>query len=566
MAGIPSEFIDQLLDRVDIVDIISPRVTLKKAGKDYQALCPFHTENSPSFTVSQNKQFYHCFGCGKHGSAIGFMMEFEGMEFVDSIETLAQSAGMEVPNQGNYQQSSKSKNLYEVVDNANRYFVNSFNQSEFAQNYILDRGISKETYQTFQVGFAPDSWDGLIKRLNNTPQSELITAGLLAQNDNGRIYDKFRGRVMFPIQDKRGRVIAFGGRAVMPDQKPKYLNSPETPLFHKGKELYGLNIARKHSKEKNIIVVEGYMDVIALHEAGFKNSVATLGTATSEHHIVTLLRSYEEIVFCFDGDKAGIQAAWKALVISLPVYRDDKNIKFLFLPDGHDPDTYVKEFGHDAFKIQLSQSMSLSVLLLNKLKEGIDMSSIDGRAKFIDKSKSFINELPKGQFRKLLLEEVSNLTKTKVDFILKPTTQKIQSVDQWTPVRKAIAILINEPNLVINFPKELPFKSLKKNGADILQEIVEFCHNNPHISTAVLLENFREHKAYSHLSALATVSLGLNSEQMHLELKDIKKHFEKSIRKHKIDSLREKKSQGDLSAEEKMELVNLLTNQIKSTD
>lgn len=563
MAGIPSEFIDQLLDRIDIIDIISPRITLKKAGKDYQALCPFHTENTPSFTVSQNKQFYHCFGCGKHGSAIGFMMEFEGMEFVDSIESLAQMAGMEVPNQGNYQQSTKSKNLYEVVENANRYFVNSFNQSEFAQTYIQDRGISAETCQVFQIGFAPDSWDGLIKRLNNTGQNELISAGLLAQNDNGKIYDKFRGRVMFPIQDKRSRVIAFGGRAVMPDQKPKYLNSPETPLFHKGKELYGLNIARKHSKEKSIIVVEGYMDVIALHQAGIKNSVATLGTATSEHHIITLLRSYEEIIFCFDGDKAGREAAWKALAIALPVYRDDKNIKFLFLPDTHDPDTYVKEFGYDAFQHQLSNSLSLSNFLLNKLNKNIDLNSIDGRAKFIDKSQSFINQLPKGQFRKLLLEEVSILTKTKVDFDLKSTPAKIQSIDQWTPVRKAIAILINEPKLVINLPQELAYKEIRQNGVIILQEIVDFCHHNPHITTAVLLENFRTHEAYKHLSTLATHSLDLNIDQMQLELKDIKKHFEKTIQKHKIHRLREKKTQSGLTAEEKTDLVNLLTKQIK---
>jgi len=562
MAGIPSEFIDQLLDRVDIIDIISPRITLKKAGKDYQALCPFHTENTPSFTVSQNKQFYHCFGCGKHGSAIGFMMEFEGMEFVDSIETLAQMTGMEVPNQGNYQTSNKSKNLYEVVENANRYFVNSFNQSEFAQTYIENRKISAETCQVFQIGFAPDSWDGLIKRLANTDQSQLMSAGLLAQNDNGRIYDKFRGRVMFPIQDKRSRVIAFGGRAVIPDQKPKYLNSPETPLFHKGKELYGLNIARKHSKETSIIVVEGYMDVIALHQAGIKNSVATLGTATSEHHIITLLRSYEEIVFCFDGDKAGQEAAWKALVISLPVYRDDKNIRFLFLPENHDPDTFVNEFGSDTFKEQLINATSLSQFLLKKLNENIDLKSIDGRAKFIDKSKTYINQLPKGQFRKLLLEEVSAITKTKVDFKLKQDAPKIQNIDQWTPVRKAIAILINKPKLVINLPEDLAFSDIQQNGVNILQEIVEFCHKNPHINTAVLLENFRNHKAYVHLSALATVSLDLNDDQMHLELKDIKKHFEKTIQKHKIHSLREKKAHCGLTAEEKTELINLLSNSI----
>ena len=562
MAGIPSEFIDQLLDRVDIVDVISPRITLKKAGKDYQALCPFHTENTPSFTVSQNKQFYHCFGCGKSGSAIGFLMEFEGMEFVDSVETLAQSVGMEVPNQGNYSTNNNSKNLYQIVENANRYFVNHFRNNQDVQDYIKNRGISHETCQTFQVGYAPDQWDGLLKKLSQTNQNEMQKAGLLAQNDAGRIYDKFRGRIMFPIQDRRGRVIAFGGRALQKDQKPKYLNSPETPLFHKGKELYGLNIARKHSQSKSIIVVEGYMDVIALHEVGFKNAVATLGTATSQQHIVTLLRSYDEIIFCFDGDQAGIDAAWKALVISLPIYRDDKSIRFLFLPDKHDPDTYVKEHGAKPFQQQLDNASMLSTFLLRKLQEGLDIKTIDGRAQFIDKSRSYLSELPKGQFRKLLTEEVGQIAKSTVDFKTKTKNKKMQSIDQWTPVRKAIAILLNQPNLVINFPPDIDFNLIPQNGVEILQKIVELCRQSPNINTASLLENFRNETAYTHLSTLTSTSLNLNDEQMLLELKDIKKHFEKSIRKIKIDRLRQKQANDGLTNEEKQQLVELLTNQI----
>lgn len=564
MAGIPSEFIDQLLDKIDIVDIISPRINLKKAGKDFQALCPFHTENSPSFTVSQHKQFFHCFGCGKNGSAIGFLMEFEGMEFVDCIESLAQSAGLEVPSQGQNNKSSKSKNLYEVVDNANRYFTHAFQQSDFAKEYIQNRGISNETCQIFQVGFAPDKWDGLLKRNQKFTTTELQLAGLLAQNDSGKIYDKFRGRLMFPIQDRRSRVIAFGGRAVLADQKPKYLNSPETPLFHKSKELYGFNIAKKHSNSKSVIVVEGYMDVIALHQAGFKNCVATLGTATSQHHVVTLLRSYEEIIFCFDGDKAGREAAWKALLTSLPVYRDDKNIKFLFLPDGHDPDTYVKQFGHEAFQTQLNQSLSLSRFLLGRLKKDIDLQSIDGRAKFLDKSKFYITELPKGQFRKLLIEEFSQLAKSKLEYTPQNKTQKNHNIDQWTPIRKAIAILLNQPNLVVNITENHEFSLLEQNGINILIEIVDFCRINPHISTAALIENFRENKAYSHLSSLVSVPLNLNSEQMLLELNDIKKHFEKSIQKIKIDGLRKKQRQGGLTAAEKTQLVSLLTDKINN--
>ena len=564
MANIPSEFIDQLLDRIDIIDVISPHVTLKKAGKDYQALCPFHTENTPSFTVSQNKQFYHCFGCGKHGSAIGFMMEFEGMDFIDSIETLAQSAGLEVPVQGGYKQSESSKNLYQITDDANRYFSNHYKNSEFAQDYILKRGISAETSQTFQIGFAPEEWDGLIKHSKQHDPNELLKAGLIVKNDHGKIYDKFRSRIMFPIQDRRGRVIAFGGRAVLEDQKPKYLNSPETPLFHKGKELYGLNIARKHSKEKFIIVVEGYMDVIALHQAGFKNAVATLGTATSQAHVVTLLRSYEEIIFCFDGDKAGREAAWKALKTSLPVYRDDKNIRFLFLPQEHDPDTYVKTFGADAFTDQLKKSISLSQFLLKRLTSQVDMQSIDGKAKFIDTSKSYVNELPKGQFRKLLGEEISHLAKTKVNFD-QPTEKQATTTnkEQWTPIKTTIAILLNHPHLAKIFPEEFDFEGLNKNGTKILTEIVDFCRLNPNISTAVLIEKFRTHKAYEHLSALATVPLSLNSEQLLLEVKDLRKHFDSTVQKNKINALRQKQAQHGLTASEKMQLVKLLSNQIK---
>ncbi len=561
MAGIPSEFIDQLIDRIDIVDVISPRVSLKKAGKDFQALCPFHTENSPSFTVSQNKQFYHCFGCGKHGSAIGFLMEFEGMDFVDCVETLAQTAGLEVPSHGKFQ--NLNKGLYQVVEDANRYFVNGFTHSEFAKNYMQNRGISEQTSQTFQIGFAPESWDGLMKRQQSTPQADLLKAGLIVQNDNGKVYDKFRSRIIFPIQDKRGRVIAFGGRAVSDEQKPKYLNSPETPLFHKGKELYGLNIARKHSNEKSILVVEGYMDVIALHQAGIKNSVATLGTATSQDHIITLLRSYDEIIFCFDGDNAGREAAWKALVNSLPVYRDDKNIRFMFLPQQHDPDTYVKEHGNQGFIEQLNNATSLSQFLLKKLNNNIDLNSIDGRAKFIDNSRSYINELPNGQFRKLLVEEIGHLTKTKVDFKDKVNTSKIRNIDKWTPIRKAIAILINAPHLVSVIPENLNLQKIKQNGVNILTEIVDFCRLNPHITTAALIENFRQHDAYVHLSTLATVSLSLNSEQLLLELEDIKKHFDKTVQKNKINNLRIKQAEQGLSQPEKLELVELLSQQLK---
>lgn len=562
MAGIPSEFIDQLLERIDIVDVISSRITLKKAGKDFQALCPFHTENTPSFTVSQHKQFYHCFGCGKHGSAIGFLMDYEGMEFVDCVQVLAQSVGLEVPKGSGGHFTNKSSNLFEVTNKAQNHFATNFKKNHKAQEYMEQRGVSKATLDTFQVGFAQNTWDGLMKQFPQSSQSDLMKAGLLAENDNGKIYDKFRNRIIFPIQDRRGRVIAFGGRAIEADQKPKYLNSPETPLFHKGRELYGLNLAKKHSNEKFIIIVEGYMDVIALHEAGIKNSVATLGTATSHHHIVTLLRAYDRIVFCFDGDSAGQEAAWKALQISLPLYRDDKTLQFLFLPDNHDPDTYIKDHGVQAFQKQIENAHALSRFLLERLKSDLDLNSIDGRAMFIDRARKHINQIPKGQFKKLLNEEVEKITQTEIRIQETSTQTKIWSLDKWTPIRKAITFLVQNPSLVSEIPSALEIDKINQNGAKILSEIVDFCSQNPHISTAVLLENFKTHSAYEHLAKLAVLELELNDSQKQLEMLDIARFLERKSVQAQIQELKEKQAQSGLTSEEKNRLMELLSNQL----
>ena len=560
MAGIPTEFINQVLDRIDIIDVIAPRVSLKKAGKDYQALCPFHTENTPSFTVSQHKQFYHCFGCGKHGSAIRFLMDFEGMEFVDAVETLAQSTGLAIP-KTSFQQNNKSKNLYELTSRANRFFSYHFKQSEVAKRYMTQRKISHEVLELFQIGYAPDLWDGLLKNFPHQEINNLFEAGLVTKNDHGKVYDKFRNRVIFPISDKRGRVIAFGGRAITQDQKPKYLNSPETPLFHKSKELYGYNLARKYGDSKQIIVVEGYMDVIALHQAGVKNAVATLGTATSSQHIITLLRAYDEIIFCFDGDTAGREAAWKALVTSLPNYRDDKSIRFLFLPQSHDPDTYIQEFGTENFKQQVDNATTLSVFLIETISQDIDLTSIDGRAKFIENSKQYVNQLPKGEFKKLLIAEINNLSKSQTDFN-HSTEVKIQPVQQWNPVRKAIAILLNSPHLVEKIPETTDLALLNQNGTKILTDIIDFCRSNPHITTAGIIEGFQQHKASQHLSQLAAIPLDLNSDQLIFELDDILSYFAKTIEKNEIETLRRKQSESGLTQNEQQRLVELLTKQI----
>jgi len=370
MAGrIPQQFIDDLLNRVDIVEIIDSRVPLKKKGKEYSACCPFHNEKTPSFTVSQNKQFYHCFGCKANGSAIGFLMEYEHLSFPDAIEELARSQGIDVPYEGGQRPDPEAKkaqtDLYDLMQEADQFYQKQLRQhalSEQAVNYLKERGLSGEVAKIFGIGFAPDGWDNLLKALGTTPEHEkaLVTAGMLIQKDNGKCYDRFRDRIMFPIRDRRGRCIAFGGR-ILPKEQPndkdaKYLNSPETPLFHKGRELYGLYEARQALRDiPRLMVVEGYMDVVALAQFEVRYAVATLGTATTPDHLQRLFQLTSEVVFCFDGDRAGKEAAWRALQTCLPEMRDGRETRFMFLPDGEDPDSYIRKIGKEAFELEISR-------------------------------------------------------------------------------------------------------------------------------------------------------------------------------------------------------------------
>ena len=350
MAGqIPPQFIDELLSRVDIVDIIDARVPLKKAGKNLHACCPFHNEKTPSFTVSPDKQFYHCFGCGAHGTAIGFLMEYDQLSFPESIQELADTVGMQVPVTQQAALTPARQNLYDLMDKVSRYYVHQLQnhpQRQAFQGYIQQRGLSAETVAAFDIGMAPDGWDNVLRTFGNNQQSQdqLFEAGMLIKNDKGRTYDRFRDRLMFPIRDRRGRVIAFGGRVIDADGTPKYLNSPETPIFHKGQELYGLYQARKANRRlERILIVEGYMDVIALAQFGINNAVATLGTATTSEHLRQLIRSAPEIIFCFDGDRAGKEAAWRAAENAMPILGGNFELKFIFLPEGQDPDTMIRE-------------------------------------------------------------------------------------------------------------------------------------------------------------------------------------------------------------------------------
>lgn len=440
MAGlIPNDFIDDLLERTDIVEIIGQRVPLKRKGKDHWACCPFHNEKSPSFSVNAAKQFYYCFGCGASGTALRFLQEYERLSFPEAIEELAKVAGVDVPReqQSPEQQARqrKRRTLYDLMDSCADYFSHQlYNhpQAADAQQYVLNRGLSEEVVQRYRIGYAPAGWQNLMQHFQGTEQGpeQLLATGMTIRNDNGREYDRFRQRLMFPIRDIRGRTIAFGGRVLTPDDKPKYLNSPETAIFHKGNELYGLYEARQALRDfDNIIIVEGYMDVVALAQHGVRNAVATLGTATSQTHIQRLFKLTPEIIFCFDGDDAGRRAALRALENTLPEIRDGQQARFLFLPEGEDPDTLVRREGHDGFMRRARQAQSLPDFLFQHLQSQADTSSLDGKARLASLARGWIDQVPEGVLHQLLLQQLSNLVGLPVEQILasyKPVKPVVQ--------------------------------------------------------------------------------------------------------------------------------------------
>ena len=422
MAGlIPQSFIDDLLNRTDIVDVVSSRIQLKKTGKNYSACCPFHKEKTPSFTVSPDKQFYYCFGCGAGGNALGFVMDHDQLEFPQAIEELAKRAGMDVPREesgrGHKPRQPVDSPLYPLLNAAAEHYrqaLKSHPQRKYAVDYLKGRGLTGEIARDFGIGFAPPGWDNLLKQLgaDALQQKVMIDAGLLIENaENGRRYDRFRDRIMFPIRDSRGRVIAFGGR-VLGDDKPKYLNSPETPVFHKGQELYGLYEARKHNRDLDeIMVVEGYMDVIALAQQGLRNAVATLGTATSEEHLKRLFRIVPSVLFCFDGDAAGRNAAWRALESTLSSLQDGRRARFLFLPDGEDPDTLVRAEGTDAFRARINQhAQPLADYFFKQLCEEADPRSLEGKAHLVTLAAPLIDKIPGNNLRALMRQRLSEIT------------------------------------------------------------------------------------------------------------------------------------------------------------
>jgi len=530
MSGrIPHAFIDELLTRTDIVDVIDARVALKKAGREYKACCPFHNEKTPSFTVSQVKQFYHCFGCGAHGNAISFLMDYEHMEFVEAVEELAHMAGLEVPREvlsDTAAQQPPTQPLYALLDEASRYYrmqLRSHPQAARAIDYLKQRGLTGDIAARFEIGFAPPGWDNLARALgaDAAARKALLETGLLIERPDGSgVYDRFRDRIQFPIRDRRGRTVGFGGR-VLGDDTPKYLNSPESSIFHKGRELYGLYEARKAVRHlERILVVEGYMDVVALAQFGIDYAVATLGTSTTPDHLERLYRTVPEVVFCFDGDRAGRAAAWRALENALPVLTDGREARFLFLPEGEDPDTLVRKVGKEAFEHLIAQSVPLSDFLFGHLSDQVDTASTDGRARLVDLARPLLSRLPDGIFRQLMVERLAEIARTdssrlagrigkppegRANAAMTPpvTPPPITGGGAVSPVRQAIAMLLHQPELAqqvempaIPEPDAMP-------GVTLLLELLDLLRRQPGLNTGAILEHWRDREDARHLNKLA---------------------------------------------------------------
>lgn len=581
MAGhIPRSFIDDLLARLDIVDIIDARVKLKKKGKNYGACCPFHNEKTPSFSVSQEKQFYHCFGCGVHGNAIDFIMEFERLEFVEAIEELASYLGLDVPreqrsggggqfNSGPQASSSEKRNLYDLMGSIAQFYRNQLKQpaSKVAIEYLKDRGLSGEIVQKFGIGYVADEWDLVRKNFgqNKDNQDMLVTGGMLIENDKGNRYDRFRGRIMFPIRDRRGRVIGFGGR-VLGDGTPKYLNSPETPIFHKGKELYGLyEVLQAYREPPRILVVEGYMDVVALAQYGVDYSVASLGTSTTGDHIQMLFRQTNTVVCCYDGDRAGKEAAWRALENALQYLKTGNTLKFLFLPDGEDPDSYVRKYGKQAFEQQIEQATPLSSYLFDNLIElhQINLGNNEGKSALRAYASALIDKIPDPYFQELLEKLLDE--RTGFDNRLRQPRKKTSETRpqphkeiKRTPMREVIALLIQNPSYAQMVPDLSSVRDLSIPGLSLFVDVLDKCQAHPHINTGQLLEHWRNSQNETLLSRLASWDIPLvedNLEEIFLDSLD--KIIAQCVEKQ-IENLQAKARSVGLSAEEKRELLALM--------
>ena len=568
---IPQAFINELLARVDIVDVISSRVKLRSAGRNLVGLCPFHNEKTPSFTVSQNKQFFHCFGCGAHGSAIGFIMQFENLSFIEAVENLATKLGLTIPKDTSI---NTDKNIYadyyQANEDAAKLFIHQLTKSSKCINYLKTRGFSGAICKDFKVGYATDDWQGLEILYHNSPAAkrDLLANGLLAEK-NHKVYARFRDRVMFPIRNLRGAIIGFGGRS-LGDDPAKYLNTPETAIFHKGEELYGLYEARlaNHGHLDFIIVVEGYLDVIALAQAGITNAVATLGTAISTKQVQLLLRNTQQIVFCFDGDSAGRGAAWRALENTMPLMRDDIEIKFLFLPEAEDPDSLVKKIGAASFLQKINEATSLADFFFRQLSNDINLNTISGRAKFVQTGTMWLKKMPYSIFRQIMADRIAktaNIATKELQDMDLVTTQLPSTVannhatDNLLPgIKNAISILLHHGNIIAEIANIDEISSIKINGIELLSELVTMIKSQPTLSMAAILEYWRDRQEFEIFSQLACKKPIIAIDNLKNEFIGIIQLLKQAEYEQTIKALLTKASSQDLTAKERQDLHNLI--------
>ena len=528
MAGrIPQSFINDLLARLDIVDVIDARITLKKAGKNYQALCPFHNEKTPSFSVSPDKQFYHCFGCGVSGTALTFLMEHDRLEFVEAVETLARLVGVEVPREASGRPQPDHTDLFELLARAERLYRTLLRDCAEAVDYLKGRGVAGVVARDFGIGFAPDEWHTVSEAFAGTAaEADLLQAGLLTKNDKGNVYDRFRGRIMFPIRDTRGRVIGFGGRVMAPEAGPKYLNGPETPVFHKGRELYGLFEARKALRRiDQLLMVEGYMDVVALAQAGIANAVASLGTAATTEHFHKLYRYADAVICCFDGDAAGRQAAWRALENALPTLTEGRQLSFMFLPDGEDPDSLVRKEGKEPFLQRVQEASPAIEYLFARLAENLDLRQLDGQAKLASLALPFIERVPEGILKQLMSNRLELLTGFTAETAARPRGSPSASSSQTAGQtagsaqlsalsRRLLHYILHQPELAREVPESLAEAVEALAAEDAFAEIVNYIVKNPGVGRSEILGRYAGEKLHSVLVELASRPTGLAGEAM----------------------------------------------------
>ncbi len=573
MARIPDAFIDDLLARSDIVEVVGARVPLKKQGREYSARCPFHDERSPSFTVSPTKQFYHCFGCGAHGTAISFLMKYDRLEFLDAVEELAKRAGMEVPRETAQKAANpETQSLFNALEAASRFFQKQLSSSDTARGYLESRGVDEDTRERFGIGYAPEGFSALKDALGTDARRMqlLEKAGMFSRNERGHVYDKFRHRIMFPIHDRRGRVIAFGGRVLSKDDAPKYLNSPETPLFHKGRELYGLwQVRQANQKIARLIVVEGYMDVIALFQAGLPEAVATLGTATTPEHAELLFRNAPDVVFCFDGDAAGRRAATRAMESVLPRMKDGRQAFFLFLPEGEDPDSLVRAEGTAGFEARLRDATPLSKFFFDELSSDVQLHTLEGKGRLAERAKPLLAQIPDGAFGDLMQARLTELTgvgarvstpQTHVPVHRAHSRPDPSPAPKRSLVRSAITLLLQQPSLGLEAAIPYVFAGLRQPGVELLTELLDVVQTRPDISTGGLLELFAGREEAASLQKLAGISLPGETASWQAEFDDVLAQLEKQTLQQRIDDLtlrmREVGTVG-MSAGEKDELREL---------